>query len=167
MTTGYWLLPEDSPCEFHNNQWNHSSFLHFIIKPKSSILKPWAFIGVTPRHRASHPYDTSRATPVLQNQKRKWVSSDYGAFGLGCGVRNVGATPPPKQRFFAQPMPSTHETQLQAKRDLRWQREHIILTSKHLPSRAPLPDKGKLVVRRGRKATDQISDLRAGLPEEE
>jgi hypothetical protein len=52
-------------------------------------------------------------------------------------------------------------------RNLRWQREHLLLTSKHLPDRVPLPDKGKPVVRRGRKATDQISDLTAGLPEEE
>lgn len=48
-----------------------------------------------------------------------------------------------------------------------WQREHMIITTKHLPGRDPLPDKGKPAVRRGRKATDQISDLAAGLPEEE
>ena len=60
-----------------------------------------------------------------------------------------------------------HEDVTEVYPDLRWLREHMIITSKHLPDRAPLPDKGKPAVRRGRKATGQISDLAAGLPEEE
>ena len=50
---------------------------------------------------------------------------------------------------------------------LEWSVEHEAITSKYtLPSRAPLPDNGKLVERRGRKATDQTNYLIAGLPKE-
>ena len=167
MTIGYWLPPEDSSCEFHNRQWNHSSPLHFFNTSKPSLLKAWASTRKTELQRKLVPRATSRRAPYLQGQNRRWLSSDHGSFGFGCGVRSAGVVPPRTQGSFAQPSPHEMETRTTAKRDLRWQREHILLTSKHLPDRAPLPDKGKPVARRGRKATDQISDLRAGLPEEE
>ncbi len=167
MTIGYWLPPEDSSCEFHNSQWNHSSSLKIYHTTKSSLLNAWAFSRKAKLRRKSVPGANSRRAPYLQSQNRRWVSSDHGSFGFGCGVRNSGVVPPRIHGSFAQPSPREMETHTKDKRELRWQREHILLTSKHLPDRAPLPDKGKPVVRRGRKATDQISHLRAGLPEEE
>jgi hypothetical protein len=168
MTTGCWFQPDDSPLEFSNHQWNHSSSLTSHMPLTCSIVRPWASIveiqqgGAWGRHRS-----TPKNLSSPRVQKRKLSSSDHGSFGSGCGVRRVGNTPPPHYEFNAQPSPQVMENQSEVKRDLRWLREHIILTSKHLPGRAPLPDKGKPVVRRGRKATGQISDLTAGLPEEE
>jgi hypothetical protein len=167
MTTGYWLHPEESPCEFHNNQWAHRPSLNSIIPSKCSVSRPWAVAGKLQGRRITISKSLSKLAPFLIEQKRKIHSSDHGTFGFGCGVRSAGVVPPRNNQSFGQPAPSEMEKQYGGKRDLRWQREHLILTSKHLPSRAPLPDKGKPAVRRGRKATDQISDLRAGLPEEE
>ena len=167
MATGCWLLPEDSPCEFHNKQWSHSSFLTSIITSKTSALIPWVSITDTQRHHELLHRATPKRAFSLQALKRKRLPSDHGSFGWGCGVRSAGVIPPRHHGFYTQPSPSVLEEQAEANRDLRWQREHLLLTSKHLPSRAPLPDKGKPAVRRGRKATDQISDVSAGLPEEE
>lgn len=167
MTIGYWLLPEDNSCEFHNNQWNHSFSPNSFFPLKSSVLKAWVSILEPQWHRVLVPGATFKPSFSPQVQNRKWRSSDHGSLGFGCGVRNAGAVPPRTHGSFAEPSPRKAENKTEAKRDLRWQREHLILTSKHLPSRAPLPDKGKPAVRRGRKATDQVSDLRAGLPEEE
>lgn len=167
MTTWYWLLPEDNPCESHNNQWKHSSSLSSIITSKYSVLKPWVLVKGSQRHCALLSQKYLKTGPFLEVNKRKSNLSDYGSFGFGCGVRSTGIVPPRGHKSFAQPAPREVEPQSSSKRDLCWQREHLLLTSKHLPSRAPLPDKGKPVVRRGRKATDQVSDLKAGLPEEE
>ncbi len=165
MATGCWLLHDESPCEFPHNQWGHSSSLTSINTTKSS--KPWVSIVKTQGHRALAHRVSPKDAPSLQAQNKKRMSSDHGTSDWGCGVRNVGVVPPRHLGFFAQPSPRGMEEESNAKRDLRWQREHMIITSKHLPDRAPLPDKGKPAVRRGRKATGQISDLAAGLPEEE
>ena len=165
MATGCWLRHDESPCEFPIKQWNHSSSLNSLFTTKSS--KPWVSIVKTHGHPALAHRATPKQAPSLQAQNRKRVPSDHGSSGLGCGVRSVGVVPPRHQGLFAQPSPSVMEEEPNVQRDLRWQREHMIITTKHLPDRAPLPDKGKPAVRRGRKATGQISDLAAGLPEEE
>lgn len=165
MATGCWLPQDESPCAFPHNQWDHSFSLTSLITTKSS--KPWVSIVKTHGHRALAHRATPKHAPSLQVQNRKRVPSDLGSFGWGCGVRTGGVVPPRHHGLFAQPLPHVMEEEPNAQRDLRWQREHMIITTKHLPSRDPLPDKGKPAVRRGRKATDQISDLAAGLPEEE
>ncbi len=49
---------------------------------------------------------------------------------------------------------------------LNWVQEHLHITTFHSIGRVPLPDKGKHVGRRGRKATGQSWSLIAGLPKE-
>ena len=47
-----------------------------------------------------------------------------------------------------------------------WVDEHLCMTMKHSFHRVPLPDNGKHVGKRGRKATGQSWALIAGLPKE-
>ncbi len=49
---------------------------------------------------------------------------------------------------------------------LNWVQEHLQITTLYSIDRVPLPDKGKHVGRRGRKATGQSWSLIAGLPKD-
>lgn len=49
---------------------------------------------------------------------------------------------------------------------LSWVDEHLCMTMKYTFTRVPLPDKGKHVGKRGRKATGQSWSLIAGLPKD-
>lgn len=53
------------------------------------------------------------------------------------------------------------------KGNLSWVHEHLQLTQLYSFNRVPLPEKGKRVGRRGRKATGQSWALIAGLPKEQ
>ena len=131
------------------------------------VLKPWthAVTHLHSRVEARNSVFPLASRPIKHH--RYYRPTDHGAFGFGCGVRTPGITPPHNSGQFAQGLPDCSQERSSPIRNLRWQREHLLLTTKYLPDRVPLPDKGKPVVRRGRKATDQISDLTAGLPEED
>lgn len=132
-----------------------------------SVLSPWAYVvnHFQTRVQVRNPLLPLASSPFKHHRNRR--PTDHGALGFGCGVRAPENTPPFDYGHFAQGLPVSCQERPNNIRNLRWQREHLLLTSKNLPDRAPLPDKGKPVVRRGRKATDQISDLTAGLPEED
>jgi len=164
MSLGCLFFHEGSPSKFVLSRWNHRSTASLI--PSATKSRAWThgLDGSIHGHQFGQamPYSTQARKP-----KRGRVPSDRGSFGFGCGVRDPEDAPPFNRGSFAQDMPIRMSENRERHGYGSWVREHLLLTSKHFPDRAPLPDKGKPVVRRGRKATDQISDLTAGLPEEE
>jgi len=144
--------------------WRH------VISPSlersQSGQNQWVRIGTT-HNSIRRRSQSSQHYSFPKKLNRTLRPTDHGAFGFGCGVRTPGNFPRSNNGYFAECLPGEVFEKTEIFRHLRWQHEHFLLTSKYLPDRVPLPDKGKPVVRRGRKATDQISDLTAGLPEED
>lgn len=164
MSLAWSYCNDSNPSKLSARPWNHAD--PPSLAPIVSDFGPWA--GVTSTHK--HVRVRTQSLPLVtspQKQKRNRMPTDHGAFGFGCGVRTPEDTPPSDYGYFSEDLPVVNLKKTKVLRNLRWQREHLLLTSKHLPDRVPLPDKGKPVARRGRKATDQISDLTAGLPEED
>ena len=160
MPIGCWLDEFDfSPSDLTG--WSHSSSSQ---NPPYSVsqdpTKEWAKIRPIRAYRQTL---TQLKRPLGQ---RGTCGSDFDPYGFH-RVRCHSGNPPVGHRGWAEPIPALQEKSPSCRYSKTWQTEHIKLTSKHIPNRVPLPDKGKPVVRRGRKATDQISDLKAGLPEEE
>ncbi len=167
MSLGYSYYQDRNPSKLSARQWNHASTPNLVsltsIDPDFGSWGRGAHIHANMRTRAqSWPLSS-----FPRKRKRNRMPTDHGAFGFGCGVRAPEDTPPADLGYFSEGIPALSLEKTKTFRNLCWQREHLLLTSKHLPDRVPLPDKGKPVARRGRKATDQISDLTAGLPEEE
>ena len=164
MSLAWSYCNDSNPSRVSASQWTHIPVpVHPTFKP---VRKPWTRAVNTNKHVnvGSHSLPLS-TLPNKHNRNRR--PTDHGAFGFGCGVRTPGSLPPCDSGQFAEGLPAFSQKRSNSIRNLRWQREHLLLTSKYLPDRVPLPDKGKPVARRGRKATDQISDLTAGLPEED
>ncbi len=167
MPTECWFFDEPSPCESGQIAWNHI-FPRFITTQHIPAgIRPWAMIVRPQAHSQSLLRTICHTAPKFTGKNPPGRSTGHGVFGFGSGVRIASTIPPCHRRSQAEPSPKDQKENRDGQRGRTWQQEHMNLTSKHFPIRDPLPDKGKPVVRRGRKATDQISDLTAGLPEEE
>lgn len=150
---------------FHSRTlgWNHSASSHLSLAHHALPVIGRAWSGVAPLLPDSHTLSEYKRLRTNRGNR----ASDRGSFGFHSGVRRPSVIPPGNRRSWAEPLPQIPKEQPAWRSSNRWQSEHLKLTSKHIPDRVPLPDKGKPVARRGRKATDQVSDLKAGLPEEE
>ena len=162
MPIGYWVSDEHDFSPLQALGWNHSSTYHFLNRNVPPVpVRTWS--KVVPLLSDSHTL--TKYKQVRTNRGSR--ISDPGSFGFSSKVRMSSVIPPGGRHAWAEPIPQSQEKEASCRRSNRWQAEHLKLTSKHIPGRVPLPDKGKPVARRGRKATDQISDLKAGLPGEE
>jgi len=167
MPTECWFFDEPSSCESGQVTWNHILPRFITTQRIPAGIHPWAMIVRPQAHSQSLFRTMCDTAPKFTGKTRGGSYTDHGAFGFGSGVRTSSTIPPCHRHSQAEPSPKDQKEKRDGQRGRAWQQEHMNLTSKHFPIRDPLPDKGKPAVRRGRKATDQISDLAAGLPEEE
>ncbi len=164
MSLGCPFFYDGNPAKVVIHRWSHNST--FSLNTSDLAPRSWTKVVQFSMHSRMATLSLPHSTfPKIS--KRNRIPTDHGSFGFGCGVRAPEDAPPSGCGAFAQDMPIKSVERREKHGYRNWQREHLLLTSQHLPDRVPLPDKGKPVVRRGRKATDQISDLTAGLPEEE
>jgi len=163
MPIGFWSY-DDPECFGEASQigWNHSSHLPISFVFSTRVCgQPWAAV---PQLQNNY-HALSEYTALRSNRGRRIANP--GSFGFPSAVRKDFVIPPLDHNRGVEPIPFLQEKKKPRRHFNTWQAEHLKLTSKHLLDRVPLPEKGKPVARRGRKATDQISDLTAGLPEEE
>ena len=142
--------------------WDHSHSSHLFSRDVPPVsMRAWSTVAsLLPDGRTLTQYKRFRTN-------RGSRISGPGSYGLYSNVRMSSVNPPGGRHSWAEAIPPLQEKEDSCRSSNRWQAEHLKITSKHIPGRVPLPDKGKPVARRGRKATDQSSDLIAGLPEEE
>ena len=142
------------PSKASTTRWNHGYSCGDVLSHSEThlwknITDPRAFI----RARIQLLPD-----PFSPKTKRGFPPSlGRGFLGGGSGDRFPVGKLPVGCGKFSEKLPvrkARNRNKSKELRILRWQREHMLLTLKHLPDRVPLPDKGKPVARQGRKAAD-------------
>jgi len=164
MPMGCWIRDEHEFFPSRISGWSHAvRSRHVFVRDTVASPSTRSWSAVTPLPFDSHLLNKYKRVRTDRGPR----NSDRGTFGYSCPVRKPSPNPPGRRLTWAEPFPQSQEEGAVCRRSNTWLSEHFKLTCAHIPDRVPLPDKGKPVVKQGRKATDQISDLNAGLPEEE
>lgn len=164
MPVGCWShdrwFPEAS--RFH---WSHTLLNFPRIKSSFSSRTSWSSNSSLSHFSHQHRILSCQTKEVRSH--RIGLTGGSGLSGYRVKPRHPLSGPPIRNGSNAEQRPDSNRSWNPRVRVPLWVEEHLAKTKKHLLDRGPLPDKGKPVVKRGRKATGQISDLTAGLPEED
>ncbi len=112
--------------------WSHLSSTKPVLAERTdSHQLSWVIASTFQVRR--RPSSHGIALIALEKFARRRADGGCGISDSGCGVRSSRTSPPHNRDRFAEPSPRSQEKG--QKRDMVWQREHLALTSKHLPDR--------------------------------
>jgi len=168
MAVGTGFLESLWPSEPERLEWAHP-LLHTDYtehSPKDSHSR-LAWSSLASPELGSNPHHQNSPNTQAKRISRHGLIGGKGTTGYILKPKGCPPKPPQLSGKNEEVHPEVQHQNQDSVRSREWVREHIRITQQHSSGRDPLPDKGKPAVRRGRKATGQVSDLIAGLPDEE
>ena len=168
MAVGSGFLESLWPSEPERLEWAHflPQEIYSEQKTKTSHGR-LAWSSLASHELGSNPHHLNSPYPQAKRISRHGLIGGKGTTGCFLKPRVSPPKPPVLSEKIEEADPEIQQQNQVSVRSREWVREHIRITQQHSSGRDPLPDKGKPAVRRGRKATGQVSDLIAGLPDEE
>jgi hypothetical protein len=169
MAVGSGFLESLWPSEPERLEWAHALPQKFYPEQETKISHGrLAWSSLLSPELGSNPHHLNSPNTQAKRDSRRGLIGGKGS--AGCILKPRVSPPKPpvlSEEKVEEAHPEIQQQKQVSVRSQEWVREHIRITQQHSSSRDPLPDKGKPAVRRGRKATGQVSDLIAGLPDEE